>query len=110
MAGMPSRQRRSQHERRAVRNRSFLACCRIPAERPGISASLSFFPRNSRSLSWFVDGPFRHKRLRLPAQKIGNQSQSELLAFFGVKLGARDIVAADDGGHRTTVVGFRDDG
>ena len=45
--------------------------------------------------------------LRLPAQKIPDQPQPGGLAFFGVELGADDVVPAHNGGDRPGIVDMR---
>src|SRR3977135_3835630 len=53
-------------------------------------------------------GSFRLFRcLGSPAQEVGDEPEAGRLAFFGVKLRADQIVAADDGGDRAAIVGER---
>ena len=46
---------------------------------------------------------------RCPAQKIGDQPQTQFLAFFRVKLCADNVVASDKRGDGAAVIGFGDD-
>src|SRR5258708_37718450 len=53
-------------------------------------------------------GSFRLCRcLGSPAQEVGDKPEPGRLAFFGVKLRADQIVAADDSGDRSAIVGER---
>src|SRR6202040_4452449 len=49
----------------------------------------------------------RTETLRLPLQKVRNQSQPKTLALFRVKLGADGGVSADDRRHRSAVIRAR---
>src|SRR5688572_2530490 len=43
-----------------------------------------------------------------PLQETRQQDQSHVLAFLGMKLYAEQVVAADDGGHRSAIIHGRD--
>src|SRR5690606_11989326 len=46
---------------------------------------------------------------RLPAQEIGDQGEAESLALFRMELCRGHVVAFDEGCHRPTIIGGRDD-